>query len=89
MDIISKEMTDRSLQIFRNQTYSTPEEFIAAAPEKMGAEKVAKFQKILLEHSNIIGKQRFDEYFGGISQFKEIIPNFVSYQNSVVKTKKT
>jgi len=82
MDIISEKMTDRSLQIFCNQTYSTPEEFIAAIEEKIGAEKVAQFQKVLLEPSNI-GKQRFDEYFGGISKFKKIISNFVEVMDII------
>jgi len=82
MDIISEEITASELQMFRNQTYSTAEEFIAAIEEKMGAEKVAKFQKVLLEHSNI-GKQRFDDYFGDISKFKEIIPNFVEVMNII------
>ncbi len=45
-----------------------------AVEEKIGAEKAAEFQKALLEHADT-GRQRFDEYFGGISEFKEIMPD--------------
>ena len=82
VDIISEEVTASELPIFRNQTYSTPGEFIAAIEEKIGVEKIAKFQKVLLERSNI-GKQRFDEYFSGISKFRETIPNFVEVMNII------
>lgn len=76
MDIISEPKTADELQALSGEIYSTPEEFIVAVEEKVGAEKAAQFQKILLEHADI-GALRFDEYFGGISQFKKIIPNLV------------
>jgi len=82
MDMISSISTANELQVFLNQTYSTPKEFIAAIEEKMGAEKAVKFQKRLLEHANI-GALRFDEYFGDIQKFKKIILNLVEVINVI------